>query len=27
LQAPREYDDFVRSLQEYFSFRASSTSV
>ncbi|MBF8763709.1 MULTISPECIES: PilZ domain-containing protein [Pseudomonas] len=27
LQAPREYDGFVRSLQEYFSFRASSTSV
>ncbi|MBK5011060.1 pilus assembly protein PilZ [Pseudomonas sp. S60] len=27
LQAPREFDDFVNSLQEYFSFRAANAPV
>ena len=27
LQAPREYDDFVRSLRDYFSFRPANASV
>ena len=27
LQAPREYDDFVRSLRDYFSFRPANASA